>query len=192
MEFRIIYTVLDNLTISCSKINLRQVQKLTPLMIYTAQKLIWGQLVSKHVIRVGTWLQTEMAPKYMSIVDAQAMVFGAGSSTATIKFPILHIETNLVSAYHIMPPADESPYFEENEPNRKMEPATAMVSVFRLDGTIRMAEQSDLKTFLSVSKGNFLPMHDVHMTCPVLPAIKGVRAPFALIRQADAIFTQGE
>ena len=166
-------------------------EKLTSVMIYTPQKLIWGGLISKQVIRVSTWLQSDIAPKYMSIADAQALVFGAGSSTATLKFPILHIETNLIRAYHIMPPTDESPYFEENEPNRKMDPVTAMVGIFRLDGTIRMATQSDLKTYLSVSKGDFLPMHDIKMMCPLMPAIKGISAPFALIRQADAAFTQG-
>jgi len=170
---------------------LTQDDKTTPIMIYTPQKLIWGNLISKQVIRVSTWLQSDMAPKYLSIADAQTLVFGAGSSTATLKFPILYIETNLIRAYHIMPPTDESPYYEENEPNRKMEPVTAMVGVFRLDGAIRMAVQSDIHTYLGVSKGDFLPIHDISMTCPVLPAIKGIRAPFGLIRQADAIFTQG-
>ena len=165
-------------------------EKLTPIMIYTPQKLIWGNVITKQVIRVSTWLQSDMAPKYMSIADAQALMYGAGSATTTLKFPILHIETNLIRAYHIMPPADESPYFEVNEPNRKMEPVTAIVGVFRLDGTIRMATQSDLQTYLGVSKSDFLPMHDIYMTCPILPAIKGIRAPFGLIRQADAAFTQ--
>jgi hypothetical protein len=52
-----------------------------------------------------------------------------------------------------------------------------------------MATQSNLYRFLSVTKGEFVPLHDVLMTSPVLPAIKGVKSPFALLRQSTATFS---
>jgi len=162
--------------------------KLTPTMIYTPQKMFWGQLMSKKVIRVSTWLQSDMAPKYIDLMDVQVMMFGAGQATKIFKFPIIHVETNQILAYHILPPTDESPYFDPDEPNRKMQAVTTIVGVFRFDCSIRIAEQSNLKNYLGVQKGDFLPIFDATMTCPLLPSIKGIQTPFVLVRQNAAFF----
>jgi hypothetical protein len=166
-----------------------QDEKLVPTMIYTPQRLIWGQLITKPVIRVSTWLQTEMAPKYINLSEAQVLFLNGSSETKPIRYPDVYVETQQIIAYHILQPADESPYFDPNAPNRKMEPVTALVGVFRFDCAIRLAEQSDLKNFLSVQKGNFLPVFDPIMSCPLLPSIKGVRSPFALLRQEATLFS---
>jgi hypothetical protein len=52
-----------------------------------------------------------------------------------------------------------------------------------------MATQSNLYRFLSVTKEEFVSVLDLVMNSPVLPAIKGVKAPFALIRQSTATFS---
>ena len=164
-------------------------EKLTPVMIYTAHKLIWGKALSKQLIHVSYWLMSDMAPNYITLVDAQVLIFGAGQNTATLKIPFLNIQTSQINAYHILPPADESPYFGENEPNRKMEPVMVLSSIFRFDASIRMATQSNLYRFLNVTKEEYIPLFDIFMTSPVLPAIKGVKSPFALIRQSTASFS---
>ena len=66
-------------------------EKLTPVMIYTAHKLIWGKALSKQLIHVSYWLMSDMAPNYMTLVDAQVLIFGAGQNTATLKIPFLNI-----------------------------------------------------------------------------------------------------
>jgi len=165
-------------------------EKLIPTMIYTHQRLIWGKLIVKKMIRVSILLQTEMAPKYMDLLDVQVLMFGAGKKTETLKFPLLHVENTQIIAYHILPPADESPYYEANETNRKMELITALGGIFRFDGAIRISQQSDLKTFLSVQKGNFLPIFNATMTCPLLPFLKGIKTPFMLVRQGETLFAR--
>jgi hypothetical protein len=164
-------------------------EKLIPTMIYTLQRLIWGQLIVKEIVRVSTLLQTGLAPKYMDLANAQVILFGAGGETRTLQFQKLLVENDQIIAYHLLPPADESPYYEDNEPNRKMEPVTALSGIFRFDGFMRMAQQSDIKTYLGVQKGNFIPLFDVSMTCPLIPSIKGIRSPFILIRQGRTIFS---
>ena len=164
-------------------------EKLIPMMIYTYQRLIWGQLIAKQVIRVSTWLQNEMAPKYINLFDAQVLFINPSKETKPIRFPGLYVETKQIIAYHILPPADESPYFDSNAPNRKMEPVTALVGVFRFDCAIRLAEQSNLNNYLGVQKGDYLPAFDAVMSCPLIPALKGVQTPFVLIRQEAALFS---
>jgi len=163
--------------------------KLVPAMFYTPQRLLWGRLITKNLIRVSTWLQTEIAPMYLDLADAQVLLFGAGQDTRNLKFPSLHVEKEQIMAYHILPPADESPYYDIEEPFRKMEPVTAIVGIFRFDGAIRMTEQSNLKTFLGGQKGDFLPMFDLTITCPLLPNFKGIKTPYSLVRQEHAVFS---
>jgi len=164
-------------------------EKLVPIMIYTHHRLIWGKLIVKNIIRVSTLLQTDVAPKCLDLTEAQVILFGAGSDTKSLKFPLLHVEIDQIIAYHILPPADESPYYEENEQNRIMQPVTTIVGIFQFSGSIRISQQSNLKTYLGVQKGTFLPIFNATMTCPLIPSIKGVRSPFTLIRQGAAIFS---
>ena len=81
-------------------------EKLVPIMIYTHQRLIWGKLIVKQMIRVSTLLQTEMAPKCMNLADVQVILFGAGSESISLKFPSLHVENDQIIAFHLLPPAD--------------------------------------------------------------------------------------
>ena len=165
-------------------------EKLVPTMIYTNQKVIWGLTVIKKIVRVSTWLQTDSASKYMDLVDTQILLFGGGRDVQWLKFPLLHLETKQVIAYHTLPPTDESPYSDPNDPHRKMEPATVLVGVFQFDCMIRMAENYDMETFLRVKTGQFLPIYNATMTCPLLSKLKPVQTPFALIKRDNAIFCE--
>lgn len=165
--------------------------KTIPVMIYSPQRIIWGNIISRKTIRVSTWLKTEMAPNFLTITDAQIMLYGAGQSIGKITLPLIHVQKEQIIAYHILPPGDESPYYD-NAPNRKMEPVTIIAGIFRFDGSLRMAEQSDLFTYLNVQKGHFLSIYDVTMTCPLLPSLTGIRIPFAMINQTWALIAAKE
>jgi hypothetical protein len=130
-----------------------------------------------------------MAPNYLKVLDAQVLLFGAGPSTTTIKIPLLHVQKDQIIAYHLLPPSDESPYFDRSEPNRKMESVTIIAGLFRFDGKLRMAENTDLETFLGALKEVFLPVFNISMTVPLLPSIKGITFPFAMVKQSGAIIS---
>jgi hypothetical protein len=165
-------------------------EKLVPIMLYTQQKLIWGKLITKKVVRVSKLLQMDMAPKCLDLVEAQAILFGAGSETKSLKFEALHVDIDQIIAYHILPPEDESPYYEEHEENRIMEPVIAIVGIFQFNGFLRIAEQSDIKSYLGVQKGTYLPIYDSKMTCPLIPKIKGLQSPYTLVDQRVTIFSE--
>jgi hypothetical protein len=88
-----------------------------------------------------------------------------------------------------LPPASETPDYDPNELNRKMEPTIAQVGVFRFDGYLRMSEQTTLEKFLAAQKGDFLSFYDTTMKCETIPAIKGLQTPFVLIKQSAVMFT---
>lgn len=162
--------------------------KVTPVMIYSRQGVVLGKVIARPTIRVSTWLQTEMAPLYLKLIDVQILFIAGGEKPRSMKFDSALAHTDQILAYHLLPPADEAPYYDPGEPNRKMEPVSAIVGNFRFDGKIRMSQQTNLESYLSVSKMNFLALLDVTMSCPVFPSMKDVQATFVLIRQTDAIF----
>ena len=93
-------------------------EKLVPTMVYTNQKVIWGLTLTKKTIRVGTLLQSNAGSKYMNLVDTQILLFGAGQDVRWLKFPLLHIESSQIIAYHTLSPVDESPYYDPDDPHR--------------------------------------------------------------------------
>jgi hypothetical protein len=168
--------------------NSTSADKLVPTMIYTSQQIVWGQLSTKPAIRVSSWLQSDMAPDYFYLTDTQTLLLSPGNMIAPIKSNLIHLNTGQVLAYHILPPSNEAPYYDPNEPNRKMAPVTAAIGWCQFDCRVRLAEQSDLQTFLSAQKGDFLPIYDLEMKSPVMPSLKGIKAPFALVRQNAVSF----
>ena len=164
-------------------------EKTSHIMLYTRQSLVWGKVRTKPAIRINTWLRTDMAPTYMKLFDAQMLPLTGAQKP--LKFPQMFFHTDQIIAYHILPPTEEPLDYDPNEPNRKLVPVTAMVGNFRFDGSLRMAQQTKIESFLSVSKANYLSFYDATMSCPVLTSIKGVRASLALIRQSEASFISG-
>lgn len=166
--------------------------KLTPVMIYTSHSLIWGQLYSKKAIRVSSWLLTDMAPTYFKIFNAQVLFVGGTQTLAPIKKSVLHLQTKGINAFHLMPPQDEGADYDPDEPNRKMVPTTAYLGYFRFDGFSRMATFTNMDNFLGAAKGEYISIYDVTMTCPMVPSIKGIKAPMLLLRQERVLFAADE
>ena len=164
-------------------------EKISHIMLYTRQSLVWGKVRTKPAIRINTWLRTDMAPTYMKLFDAQMLPLTGAQKP--LKFPQMFFHTDQIIAYHILPPTEEPLDYDPGEPNRKRIPMTAIVGGFRFDGFLRMAQQTKIESFLSVSKANYLSFYDATMSCPALPAIKGVSAALMLIRQSDASFIPG-
>jgi len=166
--------------------------KLTPIMIYTGQNMVWGQAFSKQAIRVSTWLNTEMAPSYMKIYNVQLLMVGGTNAPTPAKHPVLFLQTSGINAFHLMPPYTEGADYDPDEPNRKMVPVSAYIGYFRFDGFTRMAEMTTMDNVLGAAKGDYITIYDISMTCPLMPSIKGIKAPMVLLRQARVSFTLNE
>ncbi len=49
-------------------------EKVSQVMAYTDSFLYWGEVITKTVIRVSTWLRTNTAPDYVSLYNGVALV----------------------------------------------------------------------------------------------------------------------
>ena len=157
------------------------------------QRLVMGaELPALTSGRVSTWLNTDMAPTYMKIYNVQILLVGGSSSPAPSKYPILHLQTSNINAFHLMPPFADGADYDPDEPNRKMVSVSAFTGYFRFDGFARMSEMNTLGNFLSSAKGDFITIYDTAMTCPLIPSIKGIKAPMTLFRQKQVAFSVAE
>lgn len=163
--------------------------KSTPVMIYSASSLLLGEVVTKKVIRVSTWLRTPMVPQYITLYSAQVIDFNTSGKPDPISFKELYFPTSQVIAFHIRPPASDPLDYEPNEPMRKMEPVTALVGPFRFDGSIRMSTQTNLENYLEVIKEVFTSIYDIRITAIHSPATKPFEVPYALLRRDLVTFS---
>jgi len=162
-------------------------EKATPVMVYTTHHLAWGEVVTKEVIRLSTWLRTQAAPQYIRLFGAQMMY--VGGPMATIAMAELHIPIDQVLAFHMLPPHQDPPDYDPDEPNRKMVPVTALVGSFRFEGLLRMSTQSSLHNFLEVIKEVYTSLYEVKISQPERPSMAALQVPYTIVRRDAALFS---
>ena len=64
-------------------------EKLVALVVYTSTHLYLGELLIKNMIRVNTWLRTNMAPDMIHLYNGKCMQTIGDSQTRPIVFPEL-------------------------------------------------------------------------------------------------------
>jgi len=166
---------------------LSEEEKATPVMIYTADSLVAGEVVTKKVIRVSTWLRTPMVPQFITVFTAQ-LIDLSSANPRTMNFSELYLPTSQVIALHMRPPASDPLDYDPAEPLRKMAPVTVLVGQFRMDGAIRMSTQTDLERYLDVTKETFTSLYDIEISALNQAAMKPFHVPFALLRRDEVSF----
>ena len=163
-------------------------EKATPAMVYTPSSLAWGDIITKELVRVRTWLRTNMAPIYLSLYDARVLQIGGAGSARPWAFSEYHVPTSHAIAFHLLPPAPDLLETDVLEEKRKAEPVTVLAGLFRFDGFARMASVSKLGGYLDATKETFMPLYDVEISHPATPSLGVMRIPYVLVRQEAALF----
>lgn len=163
-------------------------EKATPVMIYTDSSLLVGEVVTKKVIRVSTWMRTPMVPQYIALYTAQIIDLSSGTTPKSQSFGEIFLPSHRVVAFHMRPPESDPMDYDPDEPMRRMEPITAIIGAFRFDGSVRMSTQTNLESYLDVIKETFTSIYDIQVTSPNIPALKPFNIPFALLRRDRVLF----
>ena len=163
-------------------------EKLTPVMLYTQNALVRGEVVTKqNVLRVNIWLRTDGAPKYLHVLKPQVVVFG-GTPVKPLTYAEIYYPTSQVIGFHTLPPTDEPLDYDPNEMNRMMQPVEALVGTFVMRGKIRISTQTDIGSSLEVARVAWMSIYDVEVTNPYLPQMPPLRVPMALVNPMQAAF----
>ena len=163
-------------------------EKLTPVMLYTRNALVRGEVVTKqNVLRVNIWLRTDGAPKYLHVLKPQVLVFG-GAPVKPLSYGEIYYPASQVIGFHTLPPTDEPLDYDPNEMNRMMQPVEALVGTFVMKGNIRISTQTDIGSSLEVARVAWMSMYEVEVTNPYLPQMPPLRVPMALVNPMQAAF----
>ena len=163
-------------------------EKLTPVMLYTQDTFVRGELVTKkNVLRVNIWLRTDGAPNYLHILKPQVLVFG-GTPVKPLSYSEIYYPTTQLIGFHTLPPIDEPLDYDANEMNRMMQPVDVMVGTFVMKGKIRISTQTDVGTSLEVARISWMSLYEVEVTNPYLPQMPALQVPMALVNPIHVAF----
>jgi hypothetical protein len=156
--------------------------KVTPVMIYMTNGMARGELISKQMVRVGTWLRSVAGITYFTLYRAQSMISAGGAAPQVSSFSELHIPINQVVAYHILPPANEPLDYDPTEPHRKMQPLVVNFGPFRVIAKLRIGESSTLSTHLKTSREAYMSIYDAEVTNPGIPNMAAIKTPMMILQ----------
>ncbi len=164
-------------------------EKSTLVMLYTQNALIRGEAITKENVRVGIWLRTEAAPRYIHLLKPQVISSNAGP-VRVVNYSEIFIPTSILIAFHLAPPAQSPLDYDENEKNRAMEPVTVDVGAFLFKGIVRFSAQSGFGPTLEMAKVPWMSMYSVEITNPNLPHMPPISVPMVLINPAQVSFAR--
>jgi hypothetical protein len=162
-------------------------EKVSGVMIYTQDTLIYGEAVTKASTRVSVWLRTEGAPEFIHLINPQ-VIYLSGSAARKVVFSEIYVPAAQIIGFHLTPPAHDPLDYDESEMNRKMQPVSALVGSFVFNGAIRISTQVDLGTSITSGRAVWMSIYDVNISNPLLPQIGEVKVPMLVIRPGHVDF----
>jgi len=163
-------------------------EKNVPLMLYTPNAMIWGEVIVKQAIRASTWLRTNAAPDKIVLNNAKVIITSTTKPLQPASFRELIVPISAIGAYHLIPPASDPLDYDPTEPNRIMVPVVILFGSTKITGKMRMTQQSNLQKYLDVTHERFSSVYDAVITNTLLPSLGTLKIPYLQARQEMCIF----
>ena len=161
-------------------------EKIALVMLYTHNMLVRGEIVIKESLRVSIWLRTQGVPNYIHLHGPNVILFG-GTPPRSLAYSEIFIPTADVIGFHLAPPAQDPLDYDASELNRRMQPVDLLVGSFMLKAKLRISTQTELATFLDVSRSSWTSVYDADITNPYLPQFS-VHVPMMLVNPNHVSF----
>jgi hypothetical protein len=162
-------------------------EKVSGVMIYTQNTLVYGEAVTKTSTRVSVWLRTEGAPEYIHLLNPQ-VIYLSGSTPRRVSYSEIYVPAVQIIGFHLAPPAHDPLDYDESEMNRKMQSVFALVGSFVFSGAIRISTQVDLGTSITSGRAVWMSIYNVTITNPLLAQFGEVQVPMLVIRPGHVNF----
>ncbi len=162
-------------------------EKITKVMIYSRNKLIHGDLVTKAGVRVSVWLRTQGVPNHIRIFKPEILFFG-GTPPKSLTYNEYFFPKERVIGFHIAPPNFDPPDYEANEVNRQMVDVHLMLGAFMLKGKMRISTQADLPTSIEVSHMTWVSVYDAEIVNPFLLNMPVIHVPMLIVDPKQVSF----
>jgi hypothetical protein len=142
-------------------------EKVTQVMIGTADLLVWGDLITKDQIRVGAYLTT-LAEDFVPLHDAKTLYLAPAGQTAPVDRRLAYVKLEEILFFYAM--SDQEPLPEETE-TRHYEPVELLIGSFQIEGAILKSPIAALHNLLLVAKEAYMSIYKArvcHMGKPWL------------------------
>ncbi len=161
-------------------------EKTALVMLYTHNMLVRGEIVIKESLRVSIWLRTQGVPNYIHLHSPNVILLG-GTPPKSLAYSEVFVPTAEVIGFHLAPPAQDPLDYDVSEANRRMQPVDMLVGSFMLKAKLRISTQTELATFLDVSRSSWTSVYEVDITNPYLPQFN-VHTPMMLVNPNHVSF----
>ncbi len=168
-------------------INPANEDKVSTVIMYSADAMIHGSLVTKANVRVSVWLRTQGVPNYIHLYKAQVIKFGS-IPPKVLTYKEIFFPTEKVLAFHLAPPAADVLDYDTSETNRKMEDVSLLVGYFTVNGKVRISTQAELATSIELSHLGWLSVYDVTISNTFVTQMPAVQVPMMLVRPGEVSF----
>jgi hypothetical protein len=162
-------------------------EKTTTVMVYTRNKLIHGDLVTKQSIRVSILPRMQALSNYLHFLNAQIWFFGGGDPRL-LKYTEYFFPVERMIALHLAPPASDPLDYEAGVANRAMSDLNMILGVFLLRGKIRVSTQVELAANLELAHKTWLSVYDADISSPFLAQMPVIHVAMLLVSPAQASF----
>lgn len=161
-------------------------EKTALVMLYTHNMLVRGEIVIKESLRVSIWLRTQGVPNYIHLHSPNVILLG-GTPPKSLAYSEIFVPTAEVIGFHLAPPAQDPLDYDASEANRRMQPVDMLVGSFMLKAKLRISTQTELATFLDVSRSSWTSVYEADITNPYLSQFN-VHTPMMLVNPNHVSF----
>lgn len=161
-------------------------EKTTTVMVYSPNKLIRGELVTKQNVRVSLLPRMGM-PGYNHFLQTDVLFFG-GEPPKSLSYAEYFFPTERIIGFHLAPPAVEPLDYDPDEENRIMLDVNMLLGSFMVTGKIRTSTHADLVTNLEAAHMTWLSVYFAEITSPFLPQLPAIHASMVLVKPTQVSF----
>ncbi len=162
-------------------------EKTTTVMVYSSNKLVHGELITRQSVRVSILPRMQALGNFLHFLKTQVWFF-AGREPKLLNFGEYFFPVERMIGMHIAPPAADPFDYEADLANRGMCDLSIMLGVFMVRGKIRVSTQVETGANLELAYKSWLSVYEADVSSPLLPQMPALRVPMLLIRPSQASF----
>jgi hypothetical protein len=130
-------------------------EKATPVMVGTADMLLWGDLVTKEQVQMRGFLNT-LAEAFVPIHDAKMLFLLPAKQVAPVDRAVVYVKREEILLFY--PMSGQEPLPEETEV-RHYEPAEVIVGSYQIEGAVLKSPIATVENMLLVTKDAYMPFY---------------------------------
>lgn len=162
-------------------------EKITTVMVYSSNKLVHGELVTKTNVRVSILPRMQALTNFLHFFKAQVWFFG-GAEPKLINYAEYFFPVEQMVGFHMAPPASDPLDYEPGMVNRSLSEISMMLGVFLVKGKILVSTQVELGANLEIAHKSWLSVYEGDVSSPFMAQMPVLHVPMLLVRPAMVSF----